>query len=141
MFKSIKKIKEYTLLGHSMNSVAIMLNDLMTKYDSRDDDDDFKEEIYLIAYVARKGILDRLEKYEWSMEGPILVPSINPKNISLFYAYGKTILLIKSISIELNVNYEVENILKKENGYYELENVLPEQALKQIDEVLIKIKS
>ncbi len=141
MFKSIKKIKEYSLLGHSMNSVAFMLNDLITKYNNSNEDDDYKEDIYIIAYVARKGVIDRMEEYEWSMEGPILVPAINQKNISLFYAYSKTILLIKSISVELNLSFEVENILNKENGYYEFENILPEQTIKQIDEVLIKINN
>lgn len=140
MFKSLKKIKEYSLLGHSMNSVAIMLNDLNKNYENRSVYDNFKEDIYLIAYIARKGILDRLEEYEWNMEGPILVPAIMPKNISLFYAYSKTIILIKSFSVELNLNYEVENILNKGNGYYEFEQILPEQTIKQIDEIFIKIK-
>lgn len=140
MFKTLKKIKEFSLLGHSMNSVAIMLNDLKKNYENRTEYDDFKEDIYLIAYIARKGVLDRLDEYEWNMEGPILVPAIDSKNISLFYAYSKTILLIKSFSIELNLSYEVENILNKENGYYEFEQILPEQTIKQIDEIFIKIK-
>jgi hypothetical protein len=123
-----------------MNSVAIMLNDLNKNYENRTVYDDFKEDIYLIAYIARKGILDRLEEYEWNMEGPILVPAIMPKNISLFYAYSKTIILIKSFSVELNLSYEVENILNKGNGYYEFEQILPEQTIKQIDEIFIKIK-
>jgi hypothetical protein len=140
MFKSLKKINEYSLLGHSMNHIAIMLNEFIEKYNNSDGEDDFKENLYLIAYLARNGIIDRMEEYDWNMEGPILVPAINSNNISLFYAYGKTVLLLNSISLELDLNYEVKSILNKESAYYEFEKLIPYDELKKINETYIKMK-
>lgn len=134
MFESIKKIKEYSKLGHSMNSVSILLKDIIQQYQITGGN--LNEEIYFVAYVARKGIIDRLEEYEWNMEGPILVSSISSKNITLFYAYSKTILQIKSLSVELNLSYEVESILAKKEGFYEFEQMLPDSILKTIDKLI-----
>ena len=134
MFESIKKIKEYSKLGHSMNSVSILLKDIIQQYQITGGN--LNEEIYFVAYVARKGIIDRLEEYEWNMEGPILVSSISSKNITLFYAYSKTILQIKSLSVELNLSYEVESILAKQEGFYEFEPMLPDSILKTIDKLI-----
>ncbi|MEO0038278.1 MAG: hypothetical protein RIQ59_1489 [Bacteroidota bacterium] len=134
MFESIKKIKEYSKLGHSMNSVSILLKDIIEQYQITGGN--LNEEIYFVAYVARKGIIDRLEEYEWNMEGPILVSSISSKNITLFYAYSKTILQIKSLSVELNLSYEVESILAKKEGFYEFEQMLPDSILKTIDKLI-----
>lgn len=136
MFKSIKKINEYVKLGHSMNAVSFMLKELMEKYQINNESENFNEEIFIIAYVARKGILDRLDEYEWNMEGPILVPSINPNNISLLYAYSKTILQIKALSVELDLSYEVDNILEKKEGFFEFEQILPDYTLKQLDKFI-----
>lgn len=134
MFKSIKKVQEYVKLGHSMNSVSILLKDIVEQYQNTGGN--LNEEICYVAYVARKGILDRLEAYEWNMEGPILVSSISSKNITLYYAYSKTILQIKLLSVELNLSYEVESILKKEEGFYEFEQMLPDSILKTTDKLI-----
>jgi hypothetical protein len=137
MFKSLKKIQEYTKLGQSMNSVSQMLTMLLNKHKGGHNSMDLKEEIYIISYVARKGILDRMDEYEWNLEGPILVPVINSKNITLFHAYNNTISLIKSLSIELGFAPEVESILKKETCYYEFERLFPAETIKQLDKLIL----
>lgn len=137
MFKSFKKIQEYSKLGQSMNSVSQMLNMLLEKHKGGHNSMDLKEEIYIISYVARKGILDRMDEYKWSFEGPILVPVINSKNITLFQAYGDTISLIKSLSIELGFASEVESILNKETCYYEFERLFPAETIKQLDKLIL----
>ena len=71
------------------------------------------------------------------MEGQILVPIINSKNITLFQAYSNKISLIKPLSIELGFASEVESILKKENCYYEFESLLPVDAIKQLDKLIL----
>jgi hypothetical protein len=137
MFKSLKKIQEYTKLAQSMNSVSQMLSMLLEKHKRGHNPMDLKEEIYIISYVARKGILDRMDEYEWNLEGPILVPVINSKNITLFQAYSNTISLIKPLSIELGFSSEVESILKKENCYYEFESLFPLETIKQLDKLIL----
>ncbi|RTY86205.1 hypothetical protein [Flavobacterium sp. GT3R68] len=137
MFKSLKKIQEYTKLGHSMNSVSQMLTMLLEKHKGGSAPMDLKEEIYIISYVARKGILDRMDEYEWNLEGPIHVPVINSKNITLFHAYSNTISLIKSLSIELGFPSEVESILNKETCYYEFESLFPVETIKQLDKLIL----
>ncbi|WP_316636117.1 hypothetical protein [uncultured Flavobacterium sp.] len=138
MFNALTKIKEYSKLGHSMNSVSIMLATLKKTYENRGENETFGENLYVIAYVARKGILDRIDEYNWSMEGSILIPSINQKNISLFEAFTKTVSHLKAISSELNFANEVESILNKEQGYYKFEDILSIEDLKQLDALIQK---
>jgi hypothetical protein len=138
MIKSLTKIQEYVKLGHSMNSVSLMLTTFKKTYENRDENETFGENLYIIAYVARKGILDRLDEFNWTMEGPILIPSINQNNISLFEAYTKTISQLKSISSELSFLTQVESILHKEQGYYEFENILSREDLNQLNALIQK---
>lgn len=138
MFNSLTKIKEYSKLGHSMNSVSIMIATLKKTYENRVENETFGENLYVIAYVARKGILDRIDEYNWSMEGPILIPSINQKNISLLEAFTKTISHLKAIAFELNFLSQVESILNKEQGYYDFENILSREDLNQLNAFIQK---
>lgn len=139
MFKSLKKIKEFSKLGHSMNVTSEMIKNIITLYQSGQRANDLKEQIYVVSYITRKGILDRMEEFEWNMEGPILVPSISSKNITLFNAFSNTVIAIKTLSNELDLLCEVESILNKEEGYYEFENMLPEQTINLLNK-LISIK-
>lgn len=138
MFNALTKIKEYSKLGHSMNSVSIMIATLKKTYENRVENETFGENLYVIAYVARKGILDRIDEYNWSMEGPILIPSINQKNISLLEAFTKTISHLKAIASELNFLSQVESILNKEQAYYDFENILSREDLNQLNALIQK---
>lgn len=137
MFKSLKKIKEYSRLGHSMNVISEMLKNIIDSYQAGQRANDLKEEIYVVSYITRKGILDRMEEFEWNMEGPILVPSISSKNITLFMAYSNTVIAIKNLSNELGLQSEVESILNKEEAYYEFENMFPEQVIDQLNKLIL----
>jgi hypothetical protein len=78
-----------------------------------------------------------MEEFEWNMEGPILVPSISSKNITLFMAYSNTVIAIKNLSNELGLQSEVESILNKEEAYYEFENMFPEQVIDQLNKLIL----
>jgi hypothetical protein len=134
--KNEKKIKDYVNLGHSINIVILKLSEIFEKHKAGDSHD-LKEGIYLVAYAARKGIVDRIDKYDWNMEGPILIPAISPNNITLDTAYANSVLLIKDLSRELNLELEVEGILEKQNFYYEFESMLPKEVINQIDKLVL----
>lgn len=114
MFKYLKAGFAFNKVATTMNRIVSMLNDLIPKIESgRFPDSEFKEDIAILAYVARKGIIDRLEEYDFTMDAKITVTAISSNKISLLEAYTKTVGTVMQIAERVNMSKMCENILEK----------------------------
>jgi hypothetical protein len=95
-----------------------------------------KESFWIIAYLCRVGILDRIENNPWMrMEVPIKIP------LGLFKSRKETIgsvfnitigRLIKLAEDDYTISEGIENILKKGNLFYEIDSQVTEKAKNNI---------
>ncbi|HSV87846.1 MAG TPA: hypothetical protein VLH61_04330 [Bacteroidales bacterium] len=93
---------------------------------------EFTEDALVLAYIARKGVLDRMEQYNWTMDAKIIVPTIERGRITLTYAFAQTVGKLHMIASQLEHTEMVEAIIDKGDAYYQLERNLPEQITKSL---------
>ncbi|PKH66698.1 hypothetical protein CXF59_12290 [Flavobacterium sp. ALD4] len=125
MFGFAKKIKEYSKLGSAMNELNRQLDLLGNHIENSTFPSDFDENVIGLTFIIRNEILNRMDEYNWNMEGPILVASIHSRNITLLEAYSVIITKTRNLSLQLEpmVQKGVEDILAKGEAYYELERI------------------
>ena len=132
MFNFLKVGKAFNDLAKAMNGMNSMLDELIPKIERSYDYSEFGEEVLILAYIGRKGILNRMEEYNWGLDAKIIVPTIDRGRITLMYAYTRTIGRLQMIATKLELSELVEDIMAKGETYYELENKLLEQVTKNI---------
>lgn len=132
MFGFFKPRTEYGKMAKTMNGMYLMIQALIHKIQRTTDIDSFNEEVFILAYIARKGVLDRMEKNNWPWETCVLVPSISRKVTTLFDAYAKTVGEIDHIAEQLDLTGIVNEIMEKGDAFYQLEKSIPEAAKKNI---------
>jgi len=132
MFGFFKPRTEYGKMAETMNSMYLKIQILIPKVEKVSDINAFNEEVFILAYIARKGVLDRMEKNNWPWETYILVPSISRKVTTLFDAFAKTVGEIDHIAEQLDLTGIVNEIMEKGDAFYQLENSIPEAAKKNI---------
>jgi hypothetical protein len=132
MLKFFKEGAEFMDLTRSMNGLYGMLQELIPRIEENYDYSEFKEDILVLSYFARKGILDRMEKYNWSMERPIYVPSIKKGNITLLYAFSQTVQKLATVASEIGYSDLYEEVLNRGEAYYEVEKILPPELAKDM---------
>lgn len=117
---------EFNNLAKAFNGMNIMLKDLVYRVESGEDKSELVEDIFILAYISKKGVFDRIETYKWTMDAKIIVPTIVNKRITLTYAIMNTIGILYQIAEKLNLSTEVQNIIDGGSLYQELDNNLPE---------------
>lgn len=132
MFNFMKAGIEFNNLAKSMNGMNVMLQELIPKIEISYDYSEFTEEVLVLAYIARKGVLDRMEQYNWTMDAKIVVPTIDRGRITLMYAFTQTVGKLGAIAEQLELSELVQNIMEKGDGYYQLEINLPSEFTKNI---------
>lgn len=121
----------------SMGKVLKMIEQLEPKINSPYDCVENKEEFFVIGYVCRVGILDRVEKYpNWiNSDITIRIPtglfSSKKKNISeaMEITIGR---LLEIASYNVDLKMVVEDLMRKGNSFYEFEQSIPENFRNQL---------
>ena len=133
MLNFLKAGIEYNNMAKSMNGMNVMLQEITRGIaNSYDPHGEFAEGLLTIAFVARRGVYDRLEKFNWPITGKIVVPTIDRAKITLAYALQQTVGKLHLIAAELDMTSEIEEIMDKGPLYHKLDNLLPEHAKKNI---------
>lgn len=133
MFKFLKSGFAFNKMAETMNMMVSMLNDVIPKIESNlFPNSEFKEDIALLAYVARKGVIDRLEEHGFTMDAKITVTAISSSKISLLEAYSKTVGTVILFADKVSMASMCDNILEKRQAFYDIEKMLPEQVKKNI---------
>ena len=131
------------LFNNDLNKTAIamgkaikLLDDVQGKLSWDNDLYEQKEALYLIAYVCRVGILDRIEKNNWFMSGPISIPSglFKFKKITIAEGLMQTVFRLKEMVIDdVFLESNVNEILERKQFFHEYLNIFTEEQLKQLN--------
>lgn len=98
---------------------------------------DNKEEFYAIAYMARVGILDRIEDNHYMQNGnlPVTIPLgiFKTRKETMESALKITIGKLLDLAEEHNqVRYVVNDILKRGKSFYQFEGMFPPEVLSKL---------
>lgn len=122
MFNFIQKGLEYNKLAKAFNGNYIMLH---TAIQSSNSGVNIIPDIYILAYLGRKEILDRIDKYKWNMNSPIAIPMISSSRITLLMAYQATIGEVMRIASEKGILDKTSEILEGGPAYFEMDRTVP----------------
>ncbi|WP_452602379.1 hypothetical protein [Pontimicrobium sp. MEBiC06410] len=129
LFKSGKDLSK---VAKSIDGLNLMIKDIIPKIEKSYEYSDFKEDIFILAYIGRKNVIDLIEENNWSMDMKIMVSTFEKRRIPLIMGYSQTIDQIQLIANHIGYQSVVEDILEKGNSFYELENQLPKEVLNKI---------
>lgn len=116
--KFFTKGLELNRLAKGFNGVKLMLMSI-------DDGKIENETLYILAYISRREIIDRIERFKWNISNPIIVPSISTGRISIAFALQNTVSYIVTLAEETGNYYEIKEILDKGEMYYTIQDSLP----------------
>jgi len=122
-----KKAKEYNKLAKGFNGAYAMINEVELKIN--EDEYQLEQDLFIIAYIIRREVLDRIEKYNWHMNTPIIIPLMSRSRVTLNFAIQQTVLRLHKISEILNIQDVIIAILDKDDAYYEIEKEIPSHML------------
>lgn len=132
MFNFLKKGREFNNLAKSFNGMNMMIQDILPKIEIDSLQDEVQETVLVLAYIATKGVNDRIDENNISLMAKIMVPSIERGFITITYAYQQTIGRLLAIANTINMNDIVDEVMEKGPAFYELENNLPQEVIKNI---------
>lgn len=118
LLKSIRGINE---LAQAFNGVYQMLQPFVNSQEIC-----FQEDLFSIAYICRKEIIDRIDSCNFRMEALIIVPMISSTSVTILNAYQQTIGQLFAISAEKGYLEDVSEILEKGELYTTVENKIAE---------------
>lgn len=123
------------LFNDDLNKTAVNMGRIIKMLDNLEktinDGGDFlenKETFFVIAYVCRVGILDRIESNIWSLKQPINIPTglFSFTKETIDSGLKLTVERLKSISQKNDyTNKAVNSILAKQEAFYIFERTLP----------------
>jgi hypothetical protein len=130
MFDFIKKGIEFNKLAQSFNAMYMMVRDIEARLERNKNNlsvfrEEVKEEVYILAYIAHKGIVTRLDKYNWGFEALIIIPSISSSRVTIGNAWSKTVTKMTIIAGILNLGEDIEEINNEGKLYRTLEDIIP----------------
>lgn len=120
-----EKGKELNKMVISFAKLHLMLNELADKIEGTIDADEHKEELLVTAYLFRREIIFRLNRYKWSMNTPLLIPGISSNRIVLLTIFQQTINKILSLSRKIDLEDTAQEIMDGKEAYFELDKALP----------------
>lgn len=125
--KFFKKGIEYNKLAKGFNGTFVMINELEVKIENnyQNNFSELEQDIFILAYLCRKEILDRMEEYNWAMASPIVVPMMSKGRLTLTFAFQQTVGRIYKFAEIIGVSDEVNEILDKGNAYFEIDRAIP----------------
>lgn len=122
---------ELNKLAVTMGKVMLILADIEPKISYEMDVYDHKEELCTVAYVCKKGILDRIERNPTLASNPMMSIRIplglfKSRKETIDSALHNTIGKLKQIvSSDIVTKGMVDNILNGGNLYYNYDEILP----------------
>jgi hypothetical protein len=132
MFNFFRKIREYTKLAKTVDFVHYSIEDLILQVQYTNDYSQFKEQILLLAYFSKVGIIERMGQYNYNLQTPILIHSMETRAITLSEAYNRSVIKLEALAKELGYGIHFQNIFNEGTLYYDLKNKLPNSVTSNI---------
>ncbi len=116
---------QYQKLAEAANACYLLLQDIKSeiRIGSKNPDN-----LLYVCYLVRNEILDRIEKYRWSLNTPIIVPMMPGENKNLSVVLNILTQNINSCAENISYYEECHEILNKEDFYYDFEHRVPPHA-------------
>jgi hypothetical protein len=131
MFPRLKISVQYNNMAKSFNGLYHMLQSLELKVLHRQNV--LFKDIMLLAYLYRKEIGDRLEKFRWSPVTPIDIPTISRGIITLGYATEITLDGLYKAADQLGFLGEVGEVMDRGDLFYQVERTIPKNLRKAMN--------
>lgn len=115
MLDFFKKGIEFNKVARSFSIMHSIINELQPKFERNGDNleqfkKQYKTDILILAYIAHKGIVKRLDEYNWGFEAKIMIPSISLNRVTVMYAWNQTITKMNVMIALLELGDEFEEI-------------------------------
>lgn len=116
---------QYQKLAETANGCYLLLQDIKGEIIAGNEKPDH---LLYVCYLVRSEILDRIEKFKWNFNTPIVVPMIPEENKTLKVVLN---ILTQNITIcakKISYNEECQGILSKDEFFYDFESKVPPHA-------------
>lgn len=117
--KFLKKVTEFSKLAQAFNGYYPFLNETKSNSEATVDD------LFILAWLGRKEIIDRMEEYKWNLNSKIKVPSFPSNDATLGQLFNLTIGELVVLSEENDCVNEITEILDRGELFYSLESRIP----------------
>lgn len=130
MMNFVKRGIEFNRVAKSFEAMFEIINVLQPVLERSTDDIPqfkrrFKTDILMLACIAKKGIVDRLDENNWGLEWKIMIPAISHSRVTIGYAWSQTITKAIIMSTLLEMDEEWEEINNGGPLCQEIENIIP----------------
>jgi hypothetical protein len=130
MLDFLKKGIEFNKVAQSFGIMYDLINLLhplidRNKHNLEEFKAQHKTDILILAYIAHKGVITRLDKYNWGFEAKIMVPSISLNRITVMNAWSQTITKMNIMLALLELENEFEEITNNGAICQTLEKTMP----------------
>jgi len=122
---------EFAKLGKTFDYMNIIIQEIVSNLDNSYETQ-FDRDLEILAYMARRGIYNRIMKFDWRPDAKITVPSISKRSISITYAMGYTVGQLMPLAQRLGISDIVSDILDQGALYEVVENNVPRNIMKII---------
>ena len=127
--KLVNEGKDYTKMANAVGNVKAILDDIEKSYTTID-----KETFLIAAWICRVGIIDIIERNNWTMNHKLLIP-INGHYINLTFheVYLMTIgrLSIKAEEQGDNIKEMVLDVFEKGDWFNQIDAIVPYEQRKR----------
>lgn len=116
---------QYQKLAESINGCYLMLQDIKNEIRIGNENPDH---LFYVCYLVRGEILDRIDKYKWNLNTPIIVPMMPGENKTLQIVLNILKQNINSCAQNISYYNECHEILRKDDFYFYFESGIPPNA-------------
>lgn len=116
---------QYQKLAETANGCYMLLQDI--KGEVREGNKKPDHLLY-VCYLVRSEILDRIEKFKWNLNTPIVVPMIPGENKTLKVVMNVLTQNINNCAENISYYDECCEILRKDDFFYDFESRVPPHA-------------
>lgn len=127
MFGFIKKGKELNKLANCFERMHILFEENAQLVEEKTNREALQELVQVLAFIATKGVNDRINANDIPLNGVIMVPSIKVGYVKVAYAYQLTVGKLINLANTLDLNELINEIMNKGEAYYHLDRILPDE--------------
>ncbi len=116
---------QYQKLAETANGCYLLLQDIKSEIRTGNEKPDH---LLYVCYLVRSEILDRIEKFRWNLNTPIVVPMMPGENKTLQVVMNILTQNINTCAENISYYDECHEILRKDDFYYDFERKVPPHA-------------
>jgi hypothetical protein len=130
MANFFKTGNEFNKVAHCFGNMYSSINELQPLLEIYTDNLEqfktlYKTDILILALIAHKGIIRRMDEYGWELEAKIMIPAISIRRITILNAWTLTISKMVLMIEIMDLQNEYEEITNNGPICQSLERLMP----------------